>query len=250
MQDIYLLISILIAPLFGSFIGVLAVRLPFGRPIAWVRSQCDHCGRRLTLPDLLPVASWLWLRGRCRTCGASIGSLPFLLEVAAILIAVWAATETAGWVLMATCALGWTLLALAVTDWKAFLLPDALTLPLIPAGLLVAFFVAPASLPNHLGAAAIGFLGAIVLAFAYRRLRGRDGLGLGDAKFLAGLGAWLGIEGLPTAILFAAALGMAFVLATALRGRKLALADKIPLGSFLAAAGWLVWLYGPLVPAR
>ena len=199
-----------LAPFVGSFLGVLTVRLPQSRPVGWSRSRCDHCGQLLAPKDLFPVASWLWLRGRCRYCGALIGWLPLLMEIAAIVVAVLAATETTGWVLFATCALGWTLVTLAVIDWRAFILPDALTLPLIPAGLIVAFGVDPSSLLNHGLAATVGLLGAILLAVAYRQLRGRDGLGLGDAKLLAGLGAWLGLDGLPTAILFAASTGIDF----------------------------------------
>jgi leader peptidase (prepilin peptidase)/N-methyltransferase len=249
MLDVSLLVLIGVAPFVGSFLGMLVIRLPLGRPVGWARSQCDHCGHKLGVRDLFPVVSWLWLRGRCRYCGASIGSLPLAMEIGALLIAVWAATETTGWILVATCALGWALLALAVIDWRTFLLPDALTLPLIPSGLLVAYLIVPSSLLDHVIAAAVGLLGAIMLTFVYRWLRGRDGLGLGDAKLLAGLGAWVGLAGLPTTLLFAATLGMVFVLVAALSGRRLALSDKIPLGTFLAAGGWLVWLYGPLVPA-
>jgi leader peptidase (prepilin peptidase)/N-methyltransferase len=250
MIPVLTLATIVASPFMGSFLGVLVVRLPQQRAVGLARSQCDHCGHALAAKDLVPVFSWLWLRGRCRYCSASIGGLPFAMEAAAVLVAAWAATETTGWLLLATCGFGWALLTMAVIDWTAFLLPDVLTLPLVPAGLLVAYGVAPASLLDHAIAAAAGLLGAIALAFVYRRLRGRDGLGFGDAKLLAGLGAWVGLEGMPTTILYGSVLGLAFALFSALRGRRLALSDKVPFGAFLAAAGWLVWLYGPLVAAR
>lgn len=248
MRDAVPLIAVLASPFVGSFLGVLTVRLPDARAIGWARSQCDHCGHTLGARDLVPILSWLWLRGRCRYCGGAIGWLAPAMEIAAIVIAVWAATVTSGWVLAATCGLGWTLLALSVIDWRAFLLPDSLTVPLAGAGLLVTYGVARDLLLDHVLAAGAGLLGTIALAFAYRHLRGREGLGLGDAKLLAALGAWLGLEGLPAVLLYGALLGLAYVLATALRGRPTALDDKIPLGTFLAAGGWLVWLYGPLVP--
>ncbi|MDE2184062.1 MAG: prepilin peptidase [Alphaproteobacteria bacterium] len=229
------------APFVGSFISVLVVRLPPAREAFWRRSQRDACGKRLSLVDLFPIVSWMWHR--------PISRLPLALEIAAIAMALWAASETSGWILLATCILGWLLLTLAVIDFRTFLLPDELTLPMIPAGLYVAYRIEPSSLLVHALAALMCFVGSVVLAFAYRRLRGREGLGLGDAKLLAGLGAWLGPLGVPSAILFAAVLGLAFVLYRSLRGHPIALSDKIPLGTFLAAGGWLVWLYGPLIPS-
>jgi leader peptidase (prepilin peptidase)/N-methyltransferase len=244
------IVPILAAPFIGSFLGVLVARLPQGRDVAWSRSQCDSCGHVLAARDLVPLVSWVWLRGRCRYCDLAIGGWPPAMELAATAVAIWAATDTTGWVLVATCVLGWVLLTLAVIDWRCFLLPDVLTLPLVGAGLLVTYAAASPALLNHGIAAAIGLVGAVALAALYRSVRGREGLGLGDAKLLAALGAWIGLEGLPTTLVFAATFGLVHVLAAALRGRPVGLSDKIPLGTFLAAGGWLVWLYGPLVPAN
>lgn len=171
------------------------------------------------------------------------------MELSAFVVVVWAAAETAGWILIASSIFGWALLCLAFTDARSLLLPDEITLPLIPVGLWVTYRIDPTMLGAHVFAALICFCGLVALAWTYRRLRGRAGLGMGDAKLLAALGAWLGPFGVPTAILFAAALGLAFALYRSLAGRPLALSDKLPLGTFLAVGGWLVWLYGPLVPA-
>src|SRR5262249_34276868 len=129
---------VLVAPFIGSFVGVLVTRLPKGEKLIWSRSACDHCSRRLGVLDLVPIASWFASRGRCRYCGAPITPLYPALELGALTLALWAATIAEGWVLWASCALGWCLLALAVIDARDGILPDVLTLPLIPAGLAVA----------------------------------------------------------------------------------------------------------------
>ena len=249
MIQVPVLAAIVAAPVVGSFLGVLVTRLPAGRQVVWGRSECDHCHRALTARDLIPLASWLLLRGRCRHCGAPIGLTPFAMEVGALAVALMAAGQMTGWLLFAGCVFGWWLLTLAVLDWQHFWLPDGLTLPLIPAGLLVAYAIAPGLVVLHLAAAALGGASVWLIAIAYRAIRKREGLGLGDVKLVAALGAWLGPAGLPGALLYAVALALLWVIALALYERRVSGSDRIALGTFLAAAGWLVWLYGPLVPA-
>ena len=236
------------SPFIGSFLGVVALRLTAGRTVLFGRSACDACGRALTPRDLVPLASFALLRGRCRHCGAKIDPSHIVMELAALAIALWAAFITPGWVLAASCGLGWTLLTLAAIDWRTGLLPDLLTLPLAVAGLGVAYVIEPAALLDHVIGAAAGFVAFAALAEIYRRLRGRDGLGLGDAKLLAASGAWLAWNALPTVVLYAAFIGLALVLARRARGAALQATDKLAFGPALAAATWLVWLYGPLVP--
>jgi leader peptidase (prepilin peptidase)/N-methyltransferase len=236
------------APFIGSFLGVLALRLPENQPVAWSRSACTHCGHVLAPADLIPIASYLFLRGRCRYCHGVIGRFVLLIEIAALLVAVWAVLLTSGWVIVASCVFGWMLLLLAVIDWHVQLLPDVITLPLLLAGLAVAAFLTRDHLVDHLIGALAGFALFALVAFAYRALRGRDGLGLGDAKLLAGIGAWVSWTGLPTVVLWGSILGLAFALARAAMGRELSLSDRLPFGTFLAAGGWLVWIYGPLLP--
>lgn len=239
------LAPLLFAPCIGSFLGVLIRRLPDGRPIAFVRSACEACGRTLPPCELVPLASFVLLRGRCRGCGARIGWFHPAIEAAATIVAASAALAgVQGWRLWAGCGLGWTLLVLAWIDWRDFLLPDALTLPLLLAGLGVAWHdgAAPAA---ALGAA-LGYLGLWLVGLLYRTLRGRDGLGQGDAKLLAAGGAWLGAAALPWVVFWAALFGLALALLA--RRRQLALALALPFGPPLAAAIWLAWLWPGLLP--
>lgn len=242
-------ILLVASPFIGSFLGVLALRLPERRSFAMSRSRCDACGHVLAARDLVPVASFLALRGRCRYCRAPIGRFLLIIELAAMAVVVWAGIETSGAVLAIGCVFGWVLLTLAIIDWRVQLLPDALTLPLLAAGLAVAWFIAPDSLIDHLIGAIAGFVIFATLSIAYQRLRGREGLGFGDAKLLAALGAWVSWQGLPTVILWGSMLGLLFALLRSAAGRGLNWSDRIPFGTFLAAGGWLVWLYGPLMPA-
>lgn len=237
---------ILAAPFVGSFLAVLIVRLPEGRPWALARSACPACDRRLGPRDLIPLLSWLLSRGRCRYCGARIGVFYPAVEMAALLIAVWAASQFSGWLLVASCVLGWCLLALAVIDQRHGILPDELTLPLVPLGLVVAWFLNPDFLWAHVLGAALGFAAFAAIAWAYRRLRGMDGLGLGDAKLLAAAGAWLSWSGLASVVLLGAVSALAVVLLRALFGASISAKERIAFGPYLCLAIWVVWLYGPL----
>jgi len=247
--DVYTVVAIVIAPFIGSFLAVVSLRLPAQRAILWTRSACDACGHPLGPIDLVPLASFAALRGTCRYCGAAVDPAHPAMEFAALAIAVWAALVTSGWILLASCLFGWALLTLAAIDLRTGLLPDMLTLPLLGAGLVVAYAIERASLDAHILGAFFGFVAFALLAMAYRGLRGREGLGLGDAKLLAAAGAWLGWIGLPTVILLGAAIGLAFVLARRLAGKEIDATTRIAFGPALAVAAWIVWLYGPLVPA-
>ena len=233
-----------ISPFVGSFLGLLAIRIPQQRNVIFGRSQCDSCQHALGVADLVPLASWLWMKGRCRYCAARIGLLPLVAELAAVGIVLWAATQTSGWILAASCVFGWWLLVLAIIDLRVFLLPDVLTFPLLAAGVAVSYALAPSALADHLIGAAAGFAVFAAIAFVYRRLRGHEGLGFGDAKLMAALGAWLAWQGLPSTLLFGAIAALIFVLTRSLAGRRIT--DPIPFGAFLALGGWIVWLYGPL----
>ena len=169
-----------------------------------------------------------------------------VLALAAFGLALWAASETAGAVLWASCGLGWTLLALAEADRRAMLLPDVLTLPLVAAGLGVAWWLYPERLLDHAIGAIVGYGALAGIAWIYARTRGREGLGLGDAKLLAAAGAWLGWQALAGVVVVAAAAALAVTLARgALRGH-LGGTDAIAFGPFLALGLWLSWLYGPV----
>jgi leader peptidase (prepilin peptidase) / N-methyltransferase len=234
---------VLLAPFIGSFLGVVILRLPAGRPIVLARSACEHCGHQLTSRDLMPLISYASTGGRCRHCGGAIGSFPLAIELAAVAVALWAAAAGDG-ELWLTCLLGWTLLTLAWIDLRTMLLPDVLTLPLLAAGLLATAIVWPDMLADRALAAAFGYLSLAALAWGWRRFRGRDGLGMGDAKLLAAIGAWVGLGDLPFVLLLAACAGLVAAGAAALLGKRITAATPIPFGPFLALSGWLLWLYG------
>lgn len=145
-----------------------------------------------------------------------------------------------------TAVLGWMLLLIAVVDAEHFWLPDQLTLPLAAAGLGAALLPNGTGLLNAAIGAGAGFAGLWLLAFAYRRLRGRDGLGGGDPFLLAAGGAWVGWIGLPSVLLWAAASGLSLVLARAILRKPLAGGDKLAFGVFLAIGVWMTWQFGPL----
>jgi leader peptidase (prepilin peptidase)/N-methyltransferase len=234
------------APFVGSFLGVLVTRLPQERTVVWGRSACPACGHGLGACDLVPVLSWAALGGRCRHCGARIHLLYPAMELGALGVAAWAAALGSGPFLWASCGLGWALLALAVIDARDGLLPDVLTYPLMLAGPPVTALLEPDAVYDRAIGAAAGFGVFWLLALAYRRLRHREGLGLGDAKLLAAAGAWLGWQPLPSVVLVAAVAGLSWVLALRAIGRRLALDTELALGPGLCLGFWLVWLYGPL----
>ncbi|MFQ5773837.1 MAG: prepilin peptidase [Kiloniellaceae bacterium] len=241
------LVLLLAAPCVGSFLGAAAVRLPESRALLWSRSACPHCGHRLGWRDLVPVLSWLVNRGACRHCGGTVAWTYPAIELAALAVALWSLAVTPGWLAWASSAFGWSLLTLAVIDARSLLLPDEITLPLVPAGLAVAWAVDPARLGPHAIGAAAGFLIVALVRVAYRRLRHREGIGLGDAKLLAAAGAWVSVEGLPGVLLVAAGAALLGHLAWAgLSGRGVR-DRKLPFGPYLAGSAWLIWLYGPLV---
>ena len=235
-----------VSPFIGSFLALLAIRGPRGEPVLVGRSICPACTRRLGPRDLVPLVSWLLQRGRCRGCGAAISRFYPVMELSSLGIAVWVASLGLGWLLWPSCLLGWSLLTLAAIDLRDGILPDFLTLPLLLAGLAVTAGVDAGLLPNHLAAAAAGFLGFAALSWIYRAVRGCDGLGLGDAKLLAAAGAWLGADGLPSVVLIAAVTALGAALLSSAKGQGLRADLKIAFGPYLSFALWLVWLYGPL----
>lgn len=193
----------------------------------------------------MPLLSFVWLRGRCRSCGAAIPADHVGIEAVALGIAAIAVLGEAPDRLIVTCLFGWWLLLLAAIDRRRGILPDVLTLPLIVLGFAETAMSAPADalagvLRDRAIGAALGYLVFAGLAFLYRRLRRRDGLGLGDAKLLAAGGAWLGWAALPHVVL-AAALGALIAALSRARGRASA-QTVIIFGPWLAAAIWLARL--------
>jgi leader peptidase (prepilin peptidase)/N-methyltransferase len=230
---------LLAAPFLGSFMGVLITRLPAGRGVVAGRSRCDSCGRTLGVAELVPIASFVTLGGKCRWCAAPIPRVTLWVELAALAVALSAlAAGERGALLWAGCALGWTLLTLGWIDALCQRLPDVLTLPLVLAGLAEAYLLEPEALTGRAFGAACGYSGFRLLALLYKRWRGQEGLGEGDAKLLAASGAWVGAWLLSDVLLAAAVTALLF----ALRHGRMDRAARIPFGPFLAAGTWLIWL--------
>ena len=242
-------LPIIAAPFIGSFLGVLIRRLPAGQPIGLARSACGSCGTTLGALDLVPIVSFLLLRGRCRNCQAPIGTFHLAIEVAATLVALWATLIYAeqGWI-WASCVLGWTLLALAWIDIEHMLLPDTLTLPLLLAGLGTTLLLQPETITDQALGAALGYIVFRAVGAGYRISRGRTGLGGGDAKLLAAAGGWLGWQALPWIVVGASLGGIVAALIACLLGHRISRTTAIPFGCFIAVATWLVWLYGLPIP--
>ncbi len=229
-------VLLLLAPIIGSWLGVLVRRWPQGRPVALARSQCDSCGHDLAPLDLVPLLSFAWRRGNCRYCASPIGWFHPAIELAALAIAaISLAAGGWGWQPWIGAVLGWALLCAAWIDFETFLLPDWITLPLVLAGLAVTWIEQPQSLYDHAAAAAIGYLGFRLLDAAYFRLRHRHGLGQGDAKLLAAAGAWLGLSALPWVILAAGLAGILFAIVLIWRNRQ-ERGAALPFGPALALA--------------
>ncbi|MBX3479191.1 MAG: prepilin peptidase [Caulobacter sp.] len=239
-----------LGPVAGSFIGLLSLRLPAGRPVAVGRSACDHCGRKLGPVDLVPVISFLALRGRCRSCGGAIPRRYLAIELGCLAIGVWAAFAFDGPMALITALFGWQLLLIAIVDAEHFWLPDRLTLPLGAMGLGFAWLLSriyPGFSPlNALIGVAAGFASLGLVAWAYRQLRSREGLGGGDPRLFAAIGAWVGWMGLPSVLVWAGIAGASVIAATMVNRKKVADDQRMPFGAFLAAGAWLTWIFGPL----
>lgn len=231
----------------GSFMGLVSVRLPLGEGIVGGRSRCRGCGRALAPWNLVPVVSYVAARGRCSGCGEQVSIRYPLIELACAAIGAWAAVSQPTWIAAAfTAVLGWQLLLIAVVDAEHQWLPDRLTLPLLATGLAAAAWLPIPTLRDSLIGAAAGFASLWVLSRAYRRLRGREGLGGGDPYLLAAIGAWTGWIGLPGVLVWASTAGLSLVVARRLTGRAVAASDRLPFGVFLAIGAWLTWLLGPI----
>jgi leader peptidase (prepilin peptidase)/N-methyltransferase len=225
-----------VGAIFGSFLGALVMRWPRGESVMRGRSKCDHCGRTLRAVELIPLLGSLLSRGRCRHCGGLIDPAHATMELGAAVIgglSLWLLPLPAAILFMIG---GWLLLMLAKLDARHFWLPDRLTFPLAALGLTFGDWVLPAPFPDRLIGAALGYGTLFAINMLYRRLRGRDGLGLGDAKLLGAIGAWTGWQLLPLVLVCASLAGLAWALALKLRGVEVERTTRLPFGTFLCLA--------------
>jgi leader peptidase (prepilin peptidase)/N-methyltransferase len=208
------------------------------------RSACPCCGHQITALENIPVISWLALRGKCSQCKAPISArYPAVELVTALLSGLMVWKFGSGWTGLATLVFGWMLLAMTFIDLDTQLLPDDLTLPLLWLGLLVNLNGTFVPLSEAVIGAAAGYLALWSIYWLFKLATGKEGMGYGDFKLLAALGAWLGWTMLPTIILLSSVVGAVVgiaLIATARLGRG----KPMPFGPYLAAAGLIALLYG------
>jgi leader peptidase (prepilin peptidase) / N-methyltransferase len=215
---------------------------PYG--LAKPRSACPSCGHQIRWHENIPVVSWLWLKGRCASCKTPISARYPLLELSTALL-----FAAAGWrhgaqpVALMWCAVLATLVALTAIDWDTMLLPDQLTMPLMGFGLLAAALGWTVPLDQAVIGLLAGYFSLWAINELFKRTMGKVGMGMGDFKLLAALGAWLGWEALLPIVLMSsiigAVVGIAMKLTSGLRP-----GNYVPFGPFLAGAGAVVILVG------
>jgi leader peptidase (prepilin peptidase) / N-methyltransferase len=264
----------LLGLLVGSFLNVVIHRVPVMLERGWrreclaldgktppdeptynliaPRSACPGCKAPITALQNIPVLSWLFLRGKCAKCNNPISARYPVVELAtAVLSALIAWKFGATWSTAAALVLTWFLVALAVIDIDTQLLPDNMTLPLLWLGLAVSLLLpaaAGARLPVDLHTAVIGAIAGYLSLWSvyhlFRLVTGKEGMGYGDFKLLAALGAWLGWQMLLPIIIGAAGVGALVGLSAIVLGKR---AQGVPMafGPYLAAAGWLMLFTGP-----
>ena len=252
--------------LVGSFLNVVIHRLPKMMERDWhgqcaelrgedvsesealslvkPRSRCPNCGHAITALENIPILSWLFLRGRCSDCRSPISARYPIVEALTGALSAFAAIHFGfGWTAAGAIVLIWCLIALTFIDFDTQLLPDSITLPLLWAGLLINLSGTFTDLPSAVLGAVIGYLSLWSVYWGFKLTTGKEGMGYGDFKLLAALGAWLGWQMLPLVILLSSLVGAVVGIALivlAKQGRNV----PIPFGPYLAAAGLLARFWG------
>jgi leader peptidase (prepilin peptidase)/N-methyltransferase len=208
------------------------------------RSCCPHCGHQITALENIPVISYLALRGKCSACKAPIAArYPAIETVSAVLTGLLAWHFGTGALGLATFVFGWILLALTMIDFDTQLLPDDLTYPLLWLGLLVNLDGGLVPIKDAVIGAAAGYMILWSIYWLFKLATGKEGMGYGDFKLLAALGAWLGWTMLPTIVLLSSVVG-ALVGISLILFAKHGRGKPIPFGPYLAAAGMIAMLFG------
>jgi len=238
------LASVALGLIVGSFANVCIHRLPLRQSVVTPRSRCPRCGAAIAASDNIPLLSYAWLRGRCRSCRAPIPARYPAVEAANGLLYLGLALHSGPSVrTLVMMAFTTALLVLSLIDLDHQLLPNVITLPGIAAGLSASFLPGPPTPLSALAGAAGGYLAFFGIAEAYRRTRGVEGLGQGDWKMAAMLGAFLGWPQMLLTVFLAAVAGTVVgVGLMALRGRSSR--QPLPLGTFLGLAGIVVVFVG------
>lgn len=251
----------------GSFLNVVIHRLPKMMERQWraecaelagqepqaherynlvvPRSACPACGHRISALENIPVASWLALRGKCSGCGAAISPRYPAVEILTGVLSGYVAWHFGyGWAAAGALLFTWSMIALTFIDLDTFYLPDSITLPLLWLGLLFNINATYAPLHSAVIGAAAGYLSLWSVYWIFKWATGKEGMGYGDFKLLAAIGAWMGWEMLPLTVLLSSLVGAVIgigLIVFAGRGRSI----PIPFGPYLAIAGMIALLHGP-----
>ncbi|MBB4863417.1 leader peptidase (prepilin peptidase)/N-methyltransferase [Pseudomonas nitritireducens] len=268
----FVLCVLVLGLLVGSFLNVMIHRLPKMMELGWQRearealglpeepstgtynlilpnSQCPQCGHEIKPWENVPLVSWLALRGKCSSCKAPISKRYPLIELASGVLSAYIAWHYGfGWQAGAMLLLGWGLLAMSMIDVDHQLLPDVLVLPLLWLGLIVNYFGLFTNLGDALWGAVFGYLSLWSVYWLFKLITGKEGMGYGDFKLLAMLGAWGGWQVLPLTILLSSLVG-AVLGVIMLRLRNAETSTPIPFGPYLAIAGWIALLWGDQITA-
>jgi prepilin signal peptidase PulO-like enzyme (type II secretory pathway) len=258
-QTAVIILSALFGLSVGSFINVVVYRLPqilehewreadddhVDAPaserisLSWPPSHCPACQTPLRVWENIPLLSFLMLRGRCRSCGVAIGwQYPVIEALCGLAFLVLALGSATGTSLVLAMALTAALLTLAAIDLRTLILPDVIVLPLLWLGLLANLHGRFAPLADAVIGATVGYMGLWIVSRFFRLIRKRDGMGDGDLKLLAALGAWLGWRMLVPIVLIAAVVAILATVIAVWSGRR-STADALPFGTALAVAGWV-----------
>jgi len=263
---VFVTVAALVGLAIGSFLNVVIHRLPKMMEREWQaecaaargealpatprydlatpRSSCPACGHRITALENVPVLSYLWLRGKCAACGAAIGArYPVVEALTAALTAYCAWHFGFGLAAFGAMLFVWCMIALTVIDIDTQLLPDSITLPLLWAGLLLNLRGTFVDLQSAVIGAVAGYLILWAVYWVFKLATGKEGMGFGDFKLLAAIGAWLGWKMLPLVILASSLVGAVVgivLIVLARRGREV----PIPFGPYLAGAGLIALLWG------
>ncbi|MDH5484014.1 MAG: A24 family peptidase [Gammaproteobacteria bacterium] len=227
-----------------EFLEIESTEQPKKFNLAVPASKCPNCGHKIRAWENIPVISYLILKGRCSDCSNKISiEYPLIEIITAILSVVIAYHFGINWQTLTTLILTWALIALTMIDFHKQLLPDNITLPLLWLGILVNMFGLFIDLQSSIIGAMAGYMILWLVFHSFRLVTGKEGMGYGDFKLLAALGAWMGWEMLPLIIILSSLVGATIGIAMIIFTRH----DKnipIPFGPYLAIAGWIALLWG------
>ncbi len=243
-QSFLIAVAFALGAVVGSFLNVLIHRVPRRESIVKPGSRCPRCGTPIRWYDNVPILSWILLRARCRDCGEPIPVRYPLVELAGGLVGVLTVLRWGVGVAGLEAALfGWITVALALIDLEHQLLPDVMTLPSLAAGLAFSFAGGLATPVESILGAVVGAAIPALIIVVYKKLRGIEGMGWGDVKYLGAIGAVVGVQGMLMVLILGAVAGALVGLGLVAAGRGNA-RTALPFGTFLGM-GVLVWLYAP-----